>query len=40
MNNAMKSMVIDDWYKDAILRNQKDIKSNEKAINTSLKSID
>ena len=40
MNNAMKSMAIDDWYKDAILSNQKDIKSNEKAIDASIKSID
>ena len=37
---AIDNMEIDDWYKDAILSNEKDIKLINRAIDASIQSID
>ena len=38
--NAIDNMEIDDWYEDAILNNEKDIKLINRAIDASIQSID
>ena len=38
--NAIDNMEIDEWYEDAILNNEKDIKLINRAIDASIQSID